>query len=97
MTKSQLIGVVSEKIKGLTKNQVAFIVDSIFDGMKEALQRKDKIEIRGLGSFRLKTIRGYTARNPRTGQKFQISERNKVHFKVGKPLRDLMNPANPHK
>jgi len=54
MTKSVLIEKVTEKVEGLTKKQVEAIINTVFDGMKDALARGEKIEIRGFGNFRLK-------------------------------------------
>ena len=45
MTKSALIEQVTEKVEGLTKKQVEVIIDTVFDGMKDALARGEKIEI----------------------------------------------------
>ena len=92
MTKSELVEAVTEKATELTKNQVAVIVESIFDGMKEALQRNEKIEIRGFGNFRVKNMKERTGRNPRTGQQVSVPAKKRIHFKVGQPFHDLLNP-----
>ncbi len=72
MTRSVLIEKVTEKVEGLTKKQVEAIINTIFEGMKEALARGEKIEIRGFGNFRLKAREGKVARNPKTGEKVQV-------------------------
>ena len=43
MTKSVLIEKVTEKVEGLTKKQVEAIINTVFDGMKDALARGEKI------------------------------------------------------
>ncbi|HMK44518.1 MAG TPA: HU family DNA-binding protein [Dissulfurispiraceae bacterium] len=93
MTRSVLIEKVTEKVEGLTKKQVETIINTIFDGMKDALARGEKIEIRGFGNFRLKIREGKTARNPKTGEKVQVPSKRAIHFKVGKPFHDALNSA----
>lgn len=91
MTRSALIEKVTERVEGLTKKQVETIINTIFDGMKEALARGEKIEIRGFGNFRLKQRNAKTARNPRTGEKVQVPAKRVLHFKIGKPFHNALN------
>lgn len=91
MTRSVLIEKVTDKVEGLTKKQVEAIINTIFEGMKEALAHGEKIEIRGFGNFRLKIREGKTARNPKTGEKVQVPSKRAIHFKVGKPFHDALN------
>lgn len=91
MTRSVLIEKVTERVEGLTKKQVETIINTIFDGMKDALARGEKIEIRGFGNFRLKQRNAKIARNPRTGEKVQVSPKKVLHFKVGKPFHNALN------
>lgn len=94
MTRSVLIEKVTERLEGFTKKQVETIINTIFDGMKDALARGEKIEIRGFGNFRLKHRNAKIARNPRTGQKVQVPAKQVLHFKVGKPFHNALNSAN---
>lgn len=94
MTRSVLIEKVTERVKGLTKKQVETIIGTIFEGMKDALARGEKIEIRGFGNFRLKQRNAKTARNPRTGEKVQVPAKKVLHFKVGKPFHNALNSIN---
>ncbi|MBI5211986.1 MAG: integration host factor subunit beta [Nitrospirae bacterium] len=94
MTRSDLIESVTEKVEGLTRKQVETIIGNIFDGMKDALSRGEKIEIRGFGNFRLKQRNAKTARNPRTGEKVQVPPKRVLHFKVGKPFHNALNKSS---
>ncbi len=94
MTRSELIDRVAEKISGLTRKQVETIVETIFDGMKEALKKDDKIEIRGFGNFKTKIRQAKTARNPRTGERVEVRPKRTIHFKIGKPFYDALNPKS---
>ena len=90
MTKSELIEVISNKIK-LPKGKAEQIVNCIFDSMIEALKRGDGIEIRGFGSFTVREYEGYEGRNPRTGAPVLVAPKRLPFFKVGKELRERVN------
>ena len=91
MTKSDLVQTLSEKVTSLTKKECEVIVDTVFHHMKDALQRGEKIEIRGFGSFTVRVRRAKEGRNPKTGEKDSIPEKRIPFFKVGKELRELVN------
>jgi integration host factor subunit beta len=95
MTKSVLIEKVSEKIGSLTRKQTEIVVETVFDSIKEALVKGEKIEIRGFGNFKLKTRKPRKARNPKTGEKVDVPGKKVLHFKTGKALREAMNSRNP--
>lgn len=92
MTKAVLIEKVSEKIGSLTRKQTEIVVETVFDSIKEAIVRGEKIEIRGFGNFKPKHRRPRRARNPKTGDKVDVPAKRVLHFKVGKALREAMNP-----
>lgn len=91
MTKSDLVQKLSEKISTLTKKECEVIVDTVFQNMRDALHRGEKIEIRGFGSFTVRLRRAKEGRNPKTGEKVSIPEKRIPFFKVGKELRELVN------
>jgi len=72
MTKSDLVEKLSESLSSLTKKECEVIVDTVFLNMKDALHRGEKIEIRGFGSFTVRTRRAKEGRNPKTGEKVAI-------------------------
>ena len=91
MTKSQLVSKLAEKIDGITQREAEVIVNTIFGTMKEALLRGKRIEIRGLGSIKVKHYKSYKGRNPKTGQQIHVPEKRLPFFKVGKELRERVN------
>jgi len=89
MTKSQLIDKLSEKLTDtLSKKDAELIVNILFRDMSDALKNGDKIEIRGLGSFKVISRRERVGRNPKTGEKVSVPEKKAVFFKPGKELKD---------
>ncbi len=72
---------------GLTKTTASQIVDLIFRQLSNALAKGDRIEIRGLCSFRVKQYKAYAGRNPKTGEKVQIKPKKLPIFKPGFDLK----------
>jgi len=97
MTKSVLIEKVAERVEGLTRNQTEIVVDTVFDSIKKALVSGEKIEIRGFGNFRLKTRNPRKARNPKTGESVDVPGKKVLYFKVGKALKEALNPDQQNK
>lgn len=95
MTKAELIRRLTNEISSLTKRQVEVVVNTIFDSMRNALTRGDKVEIRGFGSFKLRARRMKQGRNPKTGEAVLVPPKKIPFFKVGKELRHMVNGATP--
>jgi integration host factor subunit beta len=75
----------------LSKSEAEKIVTLFFDQMAEALGQGDRVEIRDLCSFFVKKYRGYTGRNPKTGELVKIAPKKLPFFKVGKELKDRVD------
>ena len=86
MTKADLIEVVREKAN-ITRVKAETVVDAIFDSMKEALEKGDRVEIRGFGTFAMRHYEAYRGRNPRTGEVIDVPKKRLPFFKVGKNLK----------
>lgn len=91
MNKSDLIEVITDRLKNLTRKEVEVIVDTVFDKMSHALCKGDRIEIRGFGSFEVRTRDARQGRNPKTGATVYVNTRKVPFFKVGKELRERVN------
>jgi integration host factor subunit beta len=90
MTKSDLIDVLCETQK-IPKGRAEILVQVIFESMEEALKRGERIEIRGFGSFELRSYKPYEGRNPRTGVRVSVQPKRLPFFKVGKELKERVN------
>ena len=90
MTRAELVEHVT-KISELSKKHAEIIVNTVFASIVEALQRDDKIELRGFGSFRVRHRRSRQGRNPKTGDRVEVPEKRIPYFKPGKELKDLIN------
>lgn len=85
---------VSERAN-VTQKVAKVIVDTLFDGMKESLEKGGRIEIRGFGSFVVRNYGSYKGRNPKTGEIVEVPPKKLPFFKVGKELKEMVNAARP--
>ncbi len=88
MIKLDIINQVVERT-GITRTKAEMAVDSVFDAMKAALQKSDRIELRGFGVFTIKPRKTGIGRNPRTGEEVSIPPGKAVRFKPGKDLQSV--------
>lgn len=91
MKKSDIVEMLLEEFPDLNRKTVANVVNGTFEAMMEALADGKKIEIRGLGTFRVKSRPAKVARNPKTGEKIKVPPKKVVHFKIGKVLKAKLN------
>jgi integration host factor subunit alpha len=94
MTKVDIVENIYEKV-GFSKKEVAKIVETIFDIIKENLQKEDKIKISGFGNFVIRKKRSRRGRNPQTGDDIEISSRRILTFKPSQVLRAALNRREP--
>ncbi len=90
MNKSDLINRLAEG-KGFSHSNAKEIVNMLFDDMTQALIKGERVEIRGFGSFKVKAYKGYTGRNPRSGEKTEVKPKRLPVFKAGKELRERVD------
>ncbi len=90
MTKVDIISSVYEKV-GFSKKEAVRVVETIFDVMKETLDRGEKIKISGFGNFIVRKKRTRRGRNPQTGADIEISARKILTFKPSQVLKNDLN------
>ena len=90
MTKAELVEEVSNQSE-LTKKDAEVIVQTVLDSITDSLQRGEKIELRGFGSFRIRNRSSRQGRNPKTGTSVSVPAKKVPYFKPGKELKDLIN------
>ena len=91
MTKADIIEAVYEKVGGFSKKEAAEIVESVFNQIKETLERGEKIKISGFGNFIVREKKARIGRNPQTGEEITISARRVLTFKPSQVLKDALN------
>ena len=90
MTKSNLIDRMCAACK-VSTGRSEEIVNAIFGAIEQALNRGERVEIRGFGSFALNIRPPRTGRNPKSGDKVMVPEKRVPHFKPGKALRESVD------
>jgi integration host factor subunit beta len=90
MTRRELIAAVAAA-EGVSIKEAELVVKTVFGSMERALTKEDRIEIRGFGSFKVKSYQGYQGRNPRTGDSIQVKDKKLPFFKVGRELKERVN------
>ncbi|MCO6512539.1 MAG: HU family DNA-binding protein [Aridibacter famidurans] len=90
MTKADLVEIVAKEAD-MTKKDVEQLVEIIFDSIVSTLNKGEKIELRGFGSFRVRERNARKGRNPKTGEPVEIPAKRVAYFKPGKDLKDIIN------
>jgi DNA-binding protein HU-beta len=73
----------------ITRTKAEQAVETVFEAMKNALGRGERIELRRFGVFNVKPRKTGIGRNPRTGEEVSIPPGKAVRFKPGKELQSL--------
>jgi integration host factor subunit beta len=94
MIRSDLVDRIAVQNPHLYKRDVENLVNAILGGIADALSRGDRVEIRGFGSFSLRTRPARAGRNPRTGAVVAVDQKSMPFFKVGKEMRERLNRPN---
>jgi integration host factor subunit beta len=94
LNKSELIYKLAARFPQLVAKDADFAVKMILDAMMAALERGDRTEIRGFGSFDLNYRPPRTGRNPKSGEKVKVAAKYVPHFKAGKDLRERVDQQN---
>ena len=93
MIKSELVQRMAARSPHLYQRDVEHIVDAILGGIGDALERGERVELRGFGAFSIRQRQARTGRNPRTGNKVSVTEKLAPLFKTGKKMRERLNHA----
>ncbi|MBU0515742.1 MAG: integration host factor subunit beta [Proteobacteria bacterium] len=90
MNKSQLIEALAKE-EDLTIKKAESVINTVFKTIEDSLAQEERVEIRGLGSFKVKDYNSYLGRNPKTGQVIQVRRKKLPFFKVGKELKERVD------
>jgi len=93
MNKSELIDRLAALQPQLLARDTELAVKVILESISITLTRGGRAEIRGFGSFSLNYRPPRQGRNPKTGDKVAVPAKYSPHFKVGKELRERVDPA----
>lgn len=87
--KTQLIQMLADK-SGLSKKDQALQLDHFVETLTGLLRKGEKINITGLGIFKVADRKAREGRNPRTGETIQIPASKKLRFTPSKVLKEAV-------
>ena len=88
MIKLDLVNAVVSRTN-ITRTKAEHAVETVFEALKNAMGRGQRIELRRFGVFSVKPRKTGIGRNPRTGQEVSIPPGKAVRFKPGKELQSI--------
>ncbi len=89
--KADIVDYVADNVEGISKRQAAQAVESVIEALVMHLEKGDRVQGPGLGSFSVSERAARTGRNPKTGESIRIDASKNVRFKAGKELKGSLN------
>ena len=86
MNKAMLIDRIAREAS-ITKNAAAIAIESMIDGMVEALKDNERVTLSGFGTWNVSLKKARKGRNPRTGATITIAASKNVSFKPAPALK----------
>jgi integration host factor subunit alpha len=90
LTKLDIIESIYEKI-GIPKKDCVSIVESVFEIIKDDLDKGNDVMISGFGKWTVKAKKKRKGRNPQTGKELMIDARKVVTFRPSQVLKGTVN------
>lgn len=91
MNKKELVEVIAEKLK-MTKKDAGTAVDAVLETIEAAVERGEKVQLIGFGTFEAKVRNARMGRNPKTGEPVEIAASVIPTFKAGKQFKKRTDP-----
>lgn len=90
MNKTELVAAIAAKSE-LSKKDAEKALKAFIDTVSEELQKGEKIQLVGFGTFETSKRAARTGKNPQTGKEIKIAACTAPKFKAGKALKDAVN------
>ena len=87
MNKTELVAAIAENA-GLSKKDAEKALNAFVGAVEGALQKGEKIQLVGFGTFEVRERGARTGRNPKTGETITIAASKAPAFVAGKGLKD---------
>jgi len=96
MTKADLVKAIAADT-GIVRKDVALVVDTMLELIKEKMKQGNHLEIRQFGTFKLKVRKQRLGRNPKTNVTVDVPERVVPTFKFSKEFKtDILQNLKPN-
>ena len=90
LTKIDIVNSIYDQL-GISRKDCVDIVESIFEIIKDELDKGNPFKISGFGKWTVKAKKKRRGRNPRTGEELMIDAKRVVTFKPSAVLRNTVN------
>lgn len=87
--KSDIVDHVAEKT-GFTKKDSREALNAVLDSITAALQRGERVQLTGFGTFETRERSARKGKNPSTGEEMEIPAMTIPAFRAGKNLKDAV-------
>jgi integration host factor subunit beta len=91
LIRSELLKALEREYPDLSAGQVEQGLDAFFDAIAGSLALGNRVELRGFGTFSARQRKSRTGRNPTTGAKVDVSEKQVPHFKPAQGMNERIN------
>ena len=91
MRKSDFISFLSKNLEDYTEIDINLSADLIQKSIVETLKKRNRVEIRGFGSFCIRDRKSIRARNPKSGESIELPKRSIPYFRASKLLKQRVN------
>ena len=91
MKKSDFISLLSKNLKNYNEIDINLSADLIQKSIVETLKKRNRVEIRGFGSFCIRDRKSIRARNPKSGESIELPKRSIPYFRASKLLKQRVN------
>lgn len=90
MNRTELVAAMAEKTQ-LSKKDADLALKAFIDVVSEEMQKGEKVQLVGFGTFEVSERAAREGRNPQTGETMTIAASKSPKFKAGKALKDSVN------
>ena len=91
IVKSKLLKKIFENYPNFLKKDLEKFFNIILNEIKQALNKNERVELRGFGAWSIHVQKARISRNPKTGEKIETPQKKTIHFKMGKELFKKLN------
>lgn len=90
MNRTELVAAMAEKTQ-LSKKDADLALKAFIDVVSEEMQKGEKVQLVGFGTFEVSERAAREGRNPKSGEVMNIPASKTPKFKAGKALKDMVN------
>lgn len=94
-TMKDLARIVAEK-QGITRAESEQFVAAMFELLKSTLNTDDQVKVKGLGTFKIQTVKSRSSINVNTGERVVIDSHDRIAFTPDKAMAESVNKPFGH-